>query len=53
MNSFSKTYSVTGWRRSSSTSTDGAASRRTLEDLIARYPQSEAAIKAKQRLAIR
>jgi TolA-binding protein len=32
---------------------DGAASRRTLEELIAKYPQSEAATKARQRLAIR
>jgi TolA-binding protein len=32
---------------------DGAASRRTLEDLIAKYPQSDAAVKARQRLAIR
>jgi tol-pal system protein YbgF len=32
---------------------DGAASRRTLEELIAKHPQSEAAVKAKQRLAIR
>jgi len=32
---------------------DAAASRRTLEDLIAKHPQSDAAIKAKQRLAIR
>jgi len=30
---------------------DGAAARRTLEDLIARHPSSEAAEKAKQRLA--
>ncbi len=32
---------------------DAAASRRTLEQLIAKYPQSEAAAKARQRLAIR
>ena len=32
---------------------DGAASRRTLEELIAKHPQSEAAAKARQRLAIR
>ena len=32
---------------------DATQSRRTLEDLIARYPQSEAAAKARQRLAIR
>ena len=32
---------------------DGAGSRRTLEQLIAKYPQSEAAAKARQRLAIR
>ena len=32
---------------------DAAASRRTLEDLIAKHPQSDAAVKAKQRLAIR
>jgi len=32
---------------------DGALSRRTLEELIAKHPQSEAAIKARQRLAIR
>ena len=32
---------------------DTAASRRTLEDLIARYPQSDAATKARQRLATR
>jgi len=32
---------------------DGAASRRTLEDLIAKHPQSDAAAKARQRLAIR
>jgi len=32
---------------------DAAASRRTLEDLISKFPQSDAAIKAKQRLAIR
>jgi tol-pal system protein YbgF len=32
---------------------DAAASRRTLEDLIAKHPQSEAAAKARQRLAIR
>jgi TolA-binding protein len=32
---------------------DAAASRRTLEELIAKFPQSDAAVKAKQRLAIR
>jgi tol-pal system protein YbgF len=32
---------------------DGAGSRRTLEELIAKHPQSEAAAKARQRLAIR
>ena len=32
---------------------DSAASRRTLEDLIAKHPQSEAAARARQRLAIR
>jgi tol-pal system protein YbgF len=32
---------------------DGTASRRTLEELIAKHPQSEAAVKARQRLAIR
>jgi tol-pal system protein YbgF len=32
---------------------DGAASRRTLEELIAKHPQSDAAVKARQRLAIR
>ena len=32
---------------------DAAGSRRTLEDLISKYPQSDAAVKAKQRLAIR
>ena len=32
---------------------DNAAARRTLEELIAKYPQSEAATKAKQRLGIR
>jgi len=32
---------------------DAAASRRTLEELIAKHPQSEAAAKARQRLAIR
>jgi TolA-binding protein len=32
---------------------DGVASRRTLEELIAKHPQSEAAAKARQRLAIR
>jgi len=32
---------------------DAAASRRTLEELIAKHPQSDAAVKAKQRLAIR
>ncbi|MEK7844590.1 MAG: tetratricopeptide repeat protein, partial [Pseudomonadota bacterium] len=30
---------------------DSKASKQTLEDLLARYPQSEAAKKAKQRLA--
>jgi tol-pal system protein YbgF len=32
---------------------DSAASRRTLEDLIVKHPQSEAAARARQRLAIR
>lgn len=32
---------------------DNASARHTLEDLIAKYPQSDAAQKAKQRLAIR
>ena len=32
---------------------DGAGSRRTLEDLLAKYPKSEAAAKAKQRLGAR
>jgi tol-pal system protein YbgF len=32
---------------------DSAASRRTLEELIAKYPQSDSAVKAKQRLGIR
>ena len=32
---------------------DGAGSRRTLEELIAKHPQSDAAVKARQRLAIR
>jgi len=32
---------------------DSTASRRTLEDLIKKYPQSEAAARARQRLAIR
>jgi len=32
---------------------DGASSRRTLEELIAKHPQSDAAVKARQRLAIR
>ena len=32
---------------------DAAASRRTLEELISKHPQSDAAVKAKQRLAIR
>ena len=32
---------------------DNAAARRTLEELIAKYPESEAAAKAKQRLAVR
>ena len=32
---------------------DAAASRRTLEELISKFPQSDAAVKAKQRLAIR
>jgi TolA-binding protein len=30
---------------------DAAAARRTLEDILAKYPKSDAAIKAKQRLA--
>ena len=32
---------------------DNAAARKTLEELIARHPQSEAAAKAKQRLGMR
>ena len=32
---------------------DNAAARRTLEELIQKYPQSEAALKAKQRLGMR
>jgi len=32
---------------------DNAAARRTLEELIARYPTSEAAGKARQRLGVR
>ena len=32
---------------------DAAASRRTLEELITKYPQSESASKAKQRLGMR
>lgn len=32
---------------------DSAASRRTLEELIAKYPQSDSAVKAKQRLGMR
>jgi TolA-binding protein len=32
---------------------DNGAARRTLEELIAKYPQSEAALKAKQRLGLR
>ena len=32
---------------------DAASSRRTLEELIAKHPQSEAAAKARQRLAVR
>ena len=32
---------------------DAAGSRRTLEDLVSRHPQSEAAAKARQRLAVR
>ena len=32
---------------------DNAAARRTLEELIAKFPQTEAAVKAKQRLGIR
>jgi TolA-binding protein len=32
---------------------DNGSARRTLEDLIARYPQSEAAAKARQRLGQR
>ena len=32
---------------------DNASARRTLEELIAKYPQSEAAVKAKQRLGMR
>jgi TolA-binding protein len=30
---------------------EAAPARRTLEDLVAKYPKSDAAIKAKQRLA--
>jgi len=30
---------------------DAAASRRTLEEIVAKHPKSDAAIKAKQRLA--
>ena len=32
---------------------DAAGSRRTLESVVARYPQSDAAAKARQRLAAR
>ena len=32
---------------------DSAAARRTLEELISRYPQSDSALKAKQRLGVR
>ena len=32
---------------------DNASARRTLEELIGKYPQSEASTKAKQRLGIR
>ncbi len=32
---------------------DSAAARRTLEELIAKYPQSDSALKAKQRLGVR
>ena len=32
---------------------DNAAARRTLEELIVKYPQSEAALKARQRLGLR
>ena len=32
---------------------ENAAARRTLEELIAKYPASEAAAKAKQRLGVR
>ncbi len=38
-------------RPASSSSATAPASRRTLEELIAKYPQSEAAAKARQRLA--
>ena len=32
---------------------DGAGSRRTLEELVAKHPQSDAAAKARQRLGMR
>jgi TolA-binding protein len=32
---------------------DNAGARRTLEDLIAKYPSTDAGVKARQRLAIR
>jgi TolA-binding protein len=32
---------------------DSASSRRTLEELIGKYPQSDSAVKAKQRLGMR
>jgi len=32
---------------------DSVAARRTLEELIGKFPQSESAIKAKQRLGMR
>ena len=32
---------------------DNAAARRTLEELIGKYPQSDAATKARQRLGVR
>ena len=32
---------------------DNAAARRTLEELISKYPQAEAALKARQRLGLR
>jgi TolA-binding protein len=32
---------------------DNAASRRTLEELIAKYPRTDAATRARQRLGVR